>query len=111
MGGGCCCKFDLAGHRLYLSTPELAYLIEQPPPSMQSARRLRCPYQIGPRCMARQRRSLGCRVFFCDEKLTLATQRLYEEAHEDIRNLAKALELPYRYAELTGVLLQLFDSP
>jgi hypothetical protein len=109
LGGGCCCKFDVAGHRLYLSIPELAILIEQPPPALAQARQLRCPYQIGPRCAARPRRSLGCRVFFCDDRLADGLQNIYEMAHGEIRSLAQNLCLPYSYVELTKSLLQIFD--
>jgi Fe-S-cluster containining protein len=33
LGGGGCCKFDLAGHRLYLTAGEMAMLVEAPPPA------------------------------------------------------------------------------
>jgi len=38
LGGGGCCKFDLAGHRLYLTPAELALLIERPPALCQTER-------------------------------------------------------------------------
>jgi len=32
MGGGACCRFDVAGHRLYVTTAELALLSTLAPP-------------------------------------------------------------------------------
>ena len=59
MGGGACCRFDLVDHRLYLSTGELAMLSAALPADASACRAGRCPYQLGPRCTARDRRPLG----------------------------------------------------
>jgi len=109
-GGGTCCKFDLAGHRLYLSTGELALLSLQPPPIMEQAPRLRCPYQTGPRCNARQNRPLGCRVYFCTPELASAIPPIYEKYHQHIRQLHAIYAIEYRYVELTNGLCQLFSN-
>lgn len=64
---GHCCKFDSFGHKLYVTDVELRYFSE----GMRSrwidpTDEAKCPYQSGGRCNARERRPLGCRVFFCD---------------------------------------------
>ena len=37
LGGGACCRFDLMGHRVYLSTGELALLGRTDPPAPERA--------------------------------------------------------------------------
>jgi len=101
LGGGACCKFDLTGSRLYVSTLELALLTRQAPARPELARRQRCPYQLGPRCQARCRRPLGCRVFFCSAEGGWM-QDLYERYHAEIRLLHQRHALAYLYVELTS---------
>lgn len=107
LGGGACCKFDLAGHRLYLSTGELALLAVHAPPAPGRCERGRCPYQVGPRCVGRDRRPLGCRVFFCAPGLGEWSRRTYEAFHSPIRRLHADHALPYAYVELTSALAAL----
>jgi len=106
LGGGACCKFDLAGHRLYLSTGELALLTLEAPPRPARSRRRRCPYQVGPRCVARDRRPLGCRIFFCSPGLGEWCRCAYERFHRRIRELHAQQDLPYLYVELTDAITQ-----
>jgi Fe-S-cluster containining protein len=112
MGGGMCCKFDLADHRLYVSLGELALLTLEPPPAPQRAWQRRCPYQVGPDCTAYARRPLGCRVYFCRKKVGRGAdlQRLYERLHRQIRHLHQSRWQPYAYADMPGIMTQLFCS-
>ncbi len=110
LGGGGCCKFDLTERCVYLSTGELALLTELPPPGIGQCKRGRCPYQSGPRCTARARRPLGCRIFFCSRELTNLTHESYEAYHKQITSLHQMRCLPYAYTELTWSVLQLFSS-
>ena len=103
---GQCCHFEEFGHRLYVSTGELALLTAVEPPG--PCRPGRCPYQVGSRCTARQRRSLGCRVFFCDEAGGETSAELYEKHHGQIRRLHARSRMDYHYVELTAALAQLF---
>ena len=107
LGGGACCKFDLAGHRLYVSTGELALLMEANPIDLARCSRRRCPYQLGPRCMAREVRPLGCRTFFCGEEMTPQLHESYEHFHHLIRAAHQTHWRPYAYVELTFSLPQL----
>jgi len=102
LGGGGCCKFDLAGHRLYLSTAEMALLTTLAPVSPSQAQRLRCPYQLGPRCAARHVRPLGCRVFFCGLFSQDLTPEVYEYFHRMIRILHQTHCVLYTYTEITS---------
>lgn len=105
-GCGHCCDFAAAGHRLYVSSGELARLILTPPPVAALAP-LRCPYQQGSQCLARPGRALGCRTYFCQAGSDEASTALYERYHAAIRRLHEQLGLPYLYVELTGALAQL----
>jgi len=105
MGGGVCCRFDLASHRLYVSTAELAALVQQTP-AVWPAGPGRCPYQLGPRCMARDRRPLGCRTHFCNTLSSSALQAIYEQFHDLLCSLHERLGAEYHYVELTAGLEQ-----
>ena len=107
MGGGVCCRFDLVEHRLFVSTGELALLTSEPPPAPEACRKMRCPYQLGPKCSARDRRPLGCRIFFCRPDEGNSPQGTYEEYHRRIRSLHQTHWVPYGYAELTSSIMQL----
>ena len=107
-GGGACCKFDLAGHLVYLSTGELALLTQTPPP--QPPVPGRCAYQVEDQCAVYDQRTLGCRLFFCDSDTGDAFQQTYEAFHEQLRSLHRTYGLPYRYVELTAALGEIFPA-
>jgi len=99
LGGGACCRFDLSGERLYLSTVELAMLLQSPPPP-EHRNPARCPYLAGPRCLARERRPLGCRTFFCDRQAGQSARDLYEQFHKRIRELHEEYSIQYFYVNI-----------
>ena len=102
---GACCRFEEFGHRLYVSAGELALLTAAAPP--EPCRPGRCPYQLDSRCTARDRRSLGCRVFFCRAELADGSAALYEQLHRQIRRLHDRYALGYLYVELTAALVEI----
>ena len=104
-GGGTCCKFAVISHHLFLSTGELAFLTQQAAPAAPGP--LRCPYQLGPRCTARARRPLGCRVFFCRPESQDWCERMYESYHERLRGVHERRRVPYHYVELTRSLAEI----
>ena len=110
LGGGVCCKIDLTGQRLYLTTVELALLARTRPARGLRAGAGRCAYQVGPRCTARDRRPLGCRAFFCRPQLRDWSGRTYERYHRHICRLHERYHLPYAYVELTAALAELFGG-
>jgi hypothetical protein len=103
---GACCNFAVAGHRLYVSTLEMALLVSQRPISA-AVQPLRCPYEKLQKCQARHRRALGCRVFFCQGDAAGAQLRLYEQFHGRIKVLHQTFCVPYAYAEATAWLAHL----
>ena len=107
---GNCCDFQRAGHRLYVSTAELARLASVRPAARGTCTPLHCPYHLADACTARNRRPLGCRVHFCRPPAPQWCEQIYERYHRDIRALHEARGIPYRYVELTAALARLFDA-
>ncbi len=131
---GRCCHFDALGHRLYVSTLELAYFLSHtglhtaagalPPASQASAPLLKfplplfkedggfhdgCPWQIDRLCTAREARPLGCRIYFCDTTAESWQRDRYEYYHKKITGLHREFEVPYYYMEWRTALGQLND--
>jgi len=88
---GRCCRFDEFGHRLFLTRLEADRLLAQGLPVGTAVEPGLCPFQQHLLCTARDRRPLGCRVYFCDpayegqaellsEKYLAAIRRLHDEA-------------------------------
>jgi len=107
---GKCCRFDEAGHLLYVTPGELALLTALPPPAGAEIRAGRCAYQVGDICTARDRRALGCRLFFCEPDLPEIFGPQYEELHRRIRRLHTRAAVSYLYVELSGALAALEDG-
>src|SRR5687767_6838656 len=68
---GRCCRFEEFGHRLFVTTMELAAFsaargFADGPTSIGSG----CPFQHDKLCTVHAIRPFGCRVFFCDETST-----------------------------------------
>jgi len=110
---GQCCRFEQFGHKLFVTAGELAFLIRPAAPwqDLRSGTRANpaemCPYQHGNRCLARDSRTLGCRLFFCDPAATDWFSSVYEDIHDQIKRLHAAHGLPYLYVELTTALAKL----
>ena len=96
--GDCC---DLAGHgfRLYLSTLELAFLLDR-----EGIDRLpqgaagRCGFQLDGRCTVHRHRPLGCRTYFCGADHETFSP-LYESALKKLRRLAEQYGCPWNYSQ------------
>lgn len=63
---GRCCRFKEYGHTLFISRPEAELLLEEGLPENATADEAGCPFQVNGLCTARERRPLGCRVYYCD---------------------------------------------
>ena len=63
---GRCCDFDAYDHRLYVTPPELEYLVASlDVEKFLSMPTSRCPYNIDGKCSVYEYRFAGCRIFFC----------------------------------------------
>src|SRR4051812_50089543 len=104
---GRCCRFEEYGHRLFVTTLELAaflHEIEQSTAAGKSAARpgwdgTGCPFQSGRLCSVHAIRPFGCRMFFCDATSTEWQNQAYEHFHARLKRLHEDLAVPYVYME------------
>ncbi len=123
---GVCCKFGAFGHKLYVTTLELAYfrahhadrLQKQDPRPAQgnqgaagfslrvssagegaSGAEQSCPYQQNGLCTTREGRPIGCRVFFCESADEGWQSELTEWALARLREMHEQFDVPYVYSE------------
>ncbi|MCH8851880.1 MAG: hypothetical protein IID41_04435 [Planctomycetes bacterium] len=128
---GACCKFGAFGHKLYVTTLELAYfrarhpdrLQEQDPRPAQgnqgaagfslreltasenaSAANQDCPFQQNGICTTREGRPLGCRVFFCESADEGWQSELTEWALARLRQMHEQFDVAYSYTEWLAAL-------
>jgi Fe-S-cluster containining protein len=110
---GRCCHFEEYGHRLFVTTMEMAYFVNElrgreNHPAMATGRSLQlaagwdgtgCPFQLNKLCSAHAMRPFGCRMFFCDETSTQWQNERYERFHGEMKRLHDRLAVPYAYME------------
>ncbi|HWE04439.1 MAG TPA: hypothetical protein VG326_18690 [Tepidisphaeraceae bacterium] len=124
---GRCCRFEEFGHRLYLTTMELAKFVadlaevrtlpagtsgstigrslpilavkENSIEKKEDWDGLGCPFQARGLCGVHEIRPFGCRIFFCDPTSADWQHDQYERHHARLRNLHDALSVPYHYVE------------
>ena len=99
---GRCCRFEEFGHRLYVTTIELAAFVYEL--EMRLASRTEwdgkgCPFQVAGLCGVHAIRPFGCRIFFCDATSTQWQQEQYDAFHRRIKGLHHTLKVPYLYVE------------
>ena len=105
---GRCCRFEEYGHRLYVTTLELAAFahnfgeLPKPPALLEAIASWNgggCPFQVGKLCGVHAARPFGCRVFFCDPTSTDWQQQAYETFHARLKRLHEQFDVPYFYVE------------
>jgi Fe-S-cluster containining protein len=101
---GRCCRFDEYGHRLYVTTAELAAFMAdlaelEPAPVGPGGGPGGCRFQTGKICRVHLIRPMGCRLFFCDPTATEWQQAVYERFHARLKKLHEELSIPYSYVE------------
>ncbi len=101
---GNCCDFDGFDHHLFITPPELMYLIanlgaEDIKPMPTS----RCPYNIGGKCTVYEYRFAGCRIFCCNGDADFQS-RLSESALKKLKSVCTEFQIPYRYTDLASAL-------
>ncbi len=108
-----CCQFGSYGHRLYVTTLEVAYYLAtgtttQPaiPPIVEDT----CPHAIEGKCHARERRPMGCRIFYCDPNAQTWQGPLTEAQLKELRDLHETLNVPYVYADWMNILNSLANN-
>jgi Fe-S-cluster containining protein len=105
---GRCCRFEEYGHRLYVTTLELARFVAdlriESSPGWDGRG---CPFQRQKLCGVHAIRPFGCRIFFCDASSTQWQHEQYERLHGRLRALHDELEVPYFYVEWRHALAEL----
>ena len=104
IASGRCCRFDQYGHRLYISTLEMAAFVSDlatlTAPAPNENRPGGCPFQVsGKLCGVHGIRPFGCRIFFCDPSAAEWQQATYELFHARLKALHDELNVPYYYIE------------
>lgn len=117
---GRCCHFDAYGHRLYVTTAELATFLTDlgnqgpadpatpPPPSTGGRTALpvltpqmggSCAFLKSNLCSVHTIRPFGCRIYFCDPTATEWMESTYEVFHGRLKQLHESMGLDYWYVE------------
>jgi Fe-S-cluster containining protein len=109
LSSGRCCRFEEYGHRLFVTTMELAAFISQTDRPLRPADwdGTGCPFQLSGLCDVHLIRPFGCRVFFCDETSTQWQAEQYERLHREFKRLHEELHVPYFYVEWRDALAAL----
>ena len=97
---GRCCRFREYGHTLFISRPEAELLLEQGLPSDAPIDDGSCPYQIQGLCTARERRPLGCRLYYCDPKYEGVGEQISEQLISRLKTVHNQTETPWEYRPL-----------
>ncbi|MSR57441.1 MAG: hypothetical protein EXS05_07195 [Planctomycetaceae bacterium] len=97
---GRCCRFREYGHTLFISRSEAEFLLEEGLPEGATIDEAGCPFQIGGLCTARERRPLGCRIYFCDPKFAGQGEALSERYLARLKQLHDATRTPWDYRPL-----------
>ena len=108
---GRCCRFEQFGHRLYVTTLQLAAFRHALQPSASDKTTdwngTGCPFQVGKLCGVHAIRPFGCRIFFCDPTAEQWQNEQYEQFHDRIKRLHEQLGVPYFYVEWREALAEL----
>ncbi len=107
---GECCRFGQYGHRLYVTSLEVAYYLTGGP-AANPAGTDACPHARDGCCHVRDLRPMGCRVFYCDPAAQEWQGPLTEELLAELRRLHEQLDVPYVYVDWIAALRAMQDSP
>jgi hypothetical protein len=109
VASGRCCHFERHGHRLYVTTMELAAFVHElnqwPPDRALTEQAVAswsgegCPFQLQRLCGVHGLRPFGCRIYFCDPTSSLWQQERYEHYHAQLRAAHHDLGVAYYYTE------------
>lgn len=107
---GRCCRFREYGHTLFISRAEAELLLEQGLPENSTVSDEGCPFQIQGLCTAREKRPLGCRVYYCDPKYAGVGERISEESISDLKRLHERTGTSWEYRPLHHFLREHVES-
>lgn len=97
---GRCCRFKEYGHTLFISKPEAELLLEPGLPADAAIDEAGCPFQMEGLCTARERRPMGCRVYFCDPSYAGVGEALTKRYLSRLKQLHDETGTPWEYRPL-----------
>ena len=103
---GRCCDFPTSSLTLFATQLEIDHLLEQVGAPPRPQRDGWCPWYRERLCVAREGRPLGCRVYFCDERVAGELERLSASYHEQLRRLHDESGRAYHYAPFLELVAQ-----
>jgi Fe-S-cluster containining protein len=116
---GKCCRFEEYGHRLFVTTMELAAFVSRvsgvrstalTTGGIQGSDGKGCPFQQNKLCTVHTIRPFGCRMLFCDPTSTHWPNEVYERFHARLKALHEELGMPYFYVEWRVALGALWEG-
>ena len=95
---GSCCDFGKFDHILFASIPEVEYIVASVVIPENDLVPGQCPFHDGKTCSIHKSRTLGCRVFYCNQgyKKDYAPD-IYEKYYRKIKDLAFRYEIDWEY--------------
>ncbi len=100
---GQCCRFGQYGHRLYVTALEVCYYLSGEVPAVSFIGDV-CPHAYDGKCHIRDRRPLGCRIFYCDPRAQGWQGPFSELLLARLRSMHEGLGVPYFYADWMTIL-------
>ena len=101
---GKCCDFDTFDHRLFVTSPELIFLVENlKPDQVRKMTKGCCPYNIDGKCGIYDLRFAGCRIFSCKGSSEFQAN-LSEASIARFKSICDRFETPYFYTDLKTAL-------
>jgi hypothetical protein len=97
---GRCCRFHEYGHTLFISRVEAELLLSEGLPAGAVVDEASCPFQVQGLCTARERRPLGCRIYFCDPNYAGVGEQFSEQYLSELKRLHEATATPWEYRPL-----------
>ncbi len=95
---GDCCEFSKAGHELWTTPLEFDYLLSHDAAGTRRPLDGTCPFlRTDRRCGVRDRRMLGCRIYFCDPAHKERMGPLYEKYLARIKAVMRESGIAYEY--------------
>ncbi len=95
---GRCCRFEEAGHQLWLTRLEYEAMVEGGGAG-EGDGVAQCPWLSRGLCTNREGRALACRTYFCSDEAQ--ANGVTERWHAEIRRLHDAHQIPYEYRRLS----------
>lgn len=101
---GQCCDFAKYDHKLFVTTPELDYLVDNiGPENIKQMTTGRCPYNINDRCTIHNYRFAGCRIFCCNGEVDFQSE-LSEAVLQKLKSICTEFQQRYHYTDLATAL-------